>query len=556
MMRSITLLVMIAALLLVGVASAEQAVQPSSSGDVVSASPDGLAEGLNEPAPIVVWNRPIAVLRASYEDSTPAERARRSIARIEALPARSDWEVITVEATAKGLKGIFVGTQTQTLFALLPGDLDPNSGETLEIAARTAADRLKRVLDEHADQLQWSNLARNIGLTALATALFALSVWGLFRLRNKIVSKLERLVARLQLPLIIAGINLAPILLFFGRTFTRLTTWAVLLSATYLWLTFCLGRFFFTQPWADRLGEYLIALLSKIALGMAKATPGLLTVLVIGWLTRAAADGVSRFFRGVERGYISVAWLQPDSARASRRIVIAVIWIFALTVAYPYIPGSGSEAFKGVSVFAGLMLSLGATGFINHVMSGLVIAYSGAMRVGDYVVINGIEGTVEELGPMSTKLATPKKEFVTVPNGVAIGGHVVNYSRLAGREGAIVSTPITIGYDAPWRQVHALLIQAAQRTAGVRQSPAPFVLQRALSDFYVEYELRVHIDQPARRVPILSELHAAIQDAFNEAGVQIMSPNFEAQPDKAVIVPKAKWYAPPAAPEGQAKSGA
>ena len=164
------------------------------------------------------------------------------------------------------------------------------------------------------------------------------------------------------------------------------------------------------------------------------------------------------------------------------------------------------------------------------------------------MTVGEIEGTVQELGPMSTKIMTPKKQYVTIPNGVAISSSVTNYTRLAGKDGVIMSTTVTIGYDAPWRQVHALLMTAAGKTNGIRKSPAPFVLQRALSDFYVEYELRFSIDRPTERLPILSALHAAIQDAFNEAEVQIMSPNFEAQPEKPVLVPKSQWHMPPASP--------
>jgi len=147
---------------------------------------------------------------------------------------------------------------------------------------------------------------------------------------------------------------------------------------------------------------------------------------------------------------------------------------------------------------------------------------------------------------LSSKVVTRKREEITIPNAVLVGDTVTNYTRQAGEEGAIVSTTVTIGYDAPWRQIHGLLLQAAGRTAQIRGNPQPFVLQRALSDFFVEYELRFHIDRPEERVPVLSELHAQIQDAFNEAGVQIMSPHFESQPDRVVYVPRAKWHSAPA----------
>ena len=508
------------------------------------------AESFHEPAPVVVWNRTITVLRAAYEDSRPADRARRAIARIEALPARGDWEIMTLEVEAKGQQAILVKTKTEILFAMFPGDVDPDSGETFEKTARAATEKLKAVLDERAAQLRWSNLLKGIGLCAAATLAYILFVWVVLRIKNLALARLDRLIAESRRSLSVAGVNLVPILLGIERIVTKLSFLAVILMATYIWLTFCFAQFFYTEPWAARLGEYLIGLLRTLALGIIGAVPGLFTVVVIFWLTRVGVAAVSRFFSGIEKGTISVEWLHPDSARASRRIVIVCIWIFALTVAYPYIPGSGSAAFKGISVFAGLMISLGASGFINHIMSGLVIAYSGAMRVGEYIAVGEIEGTVQELGPMSTKIMTPKKQYITIPNGIVISGSVTNYSRLAGKDGAIISTTVTIGYDAPWRQVHALLMLAVNRTKGIRKSPAPFVLQRALSDFYVEYELRFFIDQPAERLPILSALHAEIQDAFNEAGVQIMSPNFESQPEKPVLVPKTKWYSPPAfAPE-------
>jgi small-conductance mechanosensitive channel len=545
-MRQMSVLFLIAAIYMAGSVRAEE-VNPPSSDKAASA----FKESLEQPSPLVVWNRTIVVFRTSYNDLTPADRARLAKARIEALPARAELETMTFEVKGIGFSGIIISIGTVSVFGLLPGDVDTAAGETLETAARAAADRLKALLDEHAAQLKWTNLVRNIGLTVVATLIFILTSWGILRIQKLAMVRLERGFVDWLRPLSLAGINLVPILLFVGRALVKLTLLASLLATSYLWLAFCLAQFFFTEPYAERLGTYLVDLLTTLTLGIVEAAPGLFTVIVIFWLTRVLSTGISQFFLGVEKGTISVAWLDSDSARASRRIVIAGIWVFALTIAYPYIPGSGSDAFKGISVFAGLMLSLGSTGFINHVMSGLVIAYSGSMRVGDYVSVQNIEGTVHELGLMSTKISTPKKELVSIPNGVAISAHVTNYSRLAGKKGAIISTTITIGYDAPWRQVHTLMVQAAEKTTGILPSPAPFVLQRALSDFYVEYELRVCIDQPVQRLIILSALHAAIQDVFNEASVQIMSPHFVSQPDQAVLAPKSPGNAPATTASGK-----
>jgi small-conductance mechanosensitive channel len=194
----------------------------------------------------------------------------------------------------------------------------------------------------------------------------------------------------------------------------------------------------------------------------------------------------------------------------------------------------------------GLMISLGSTGLMTQMMSGLVVIYSRALRTGDLVSVNGNDGVVMEIGALATKIVNLNHEEITIPNSVLIGNSIRNYTRLAETHGSMISTKVTIGYDAPWRQVQAMLTIAAEQTGGVQTEPKPFVLQRALSDFYVEYELFAHISDPMRRFFVLTELHSNIQDQFNEYGVQIMSPNFRDQPDNPVVVSKENWYANPA----------
>jgi small-conductance mechanosensitive channel len=218
-----------------------------------------------------------------------------------------------------------------------------------------------------------------------------------------------------------------------------------------------------------------------------------------------------------------------------------------LVVAYPYIPGSDTAAFQGLSVLIGLMVTLGSTGLINQVISGLFVVYSRSVRPEDYVRVGDIEGEVIDVGFLATKLRTPRQEEITIPHSVLVGTATTNYSRLAGDNGMVVTTSVTIGYNVPWRQVHALLLLGASRTHGVRRDPPPRVLQRELSDVYVQYVLLAHLEIAQNRAAVLSDLHAQIQDAFNEFGIQIMSPHFESQPEKPVFVPKSAWHAAPAA---------
>jgi len=283
-----------------------------------------------------------------------------------------------------------------------------------------------------------------------------------------------------------------------------------------------------------------------IALGWISALPGLGMILLIIILCRMAAKVLDVFFENIQEGKIVVQWMEPQTARATRRIVKILLCLFALTLAYPYVPGSSSEAFKGISVFAGLLLTLGSSGMVNQIMSGLVVVYSRTMRVGDLIRVDEVTGVVTELGFLSTKVRTPVSNEVTIPNASLVSAVVQNYSVFDPAIGPRIFTTVTIGYDAPWRQVHALLTTAAERTPGIDLTTPPEVLQRALSDFYVEYELRCRITNPLSRMKILSDLHGQIQDAFNEQGVQIMSPHFEAQPASAVVVPPGKWAVPSA----------
>jgi small-conductance mechanosensitive channel len=286
--------------------------------------------------------------------------------------------------------------------------------------------------------------------------------------------------------------------------------------------------------------------IKAIALTIVDFIPGLVIVAVIFMITRFLARIGRLFFDAVESGRVTVPGLYAETAQPTRRIVTVILWLFSLVMMYPYLPGSDSDAFKGVSVFVGLLLSIGSAGTVNQAVSGLMLMYSRALRVGDYVQIGETEGTVVTLGMFSTRILTPKGEIVSLPNAVIVGTTTKNYSREVETGGVVLTTTVTIGYNAPWRQVHAMLIEAAGRSQGLLKDPAPFVRQRSLSDFYVEYMLGARIAEPRKRIAVLDTLHRNIQDVFNEYGVQILSPHYEADPAEKVWVPKENWYEAPA----------
>ena len=291
-----------------------------------------------------------------------------------------------------------------------------------------------------------------------------------------------------------------------------------------------------------------------MGLAAINALPGIFSCIVIFLITRWVVRLGKAFFRQVSSGALRLSWMDADVAHATERIFTFVAWVFAAVVAYPYIPGSSTEAFKGISVFFGVVVSLGSTGIINQIMSGLFVVYSKALKTGDWVVVNDKEGEVLEVGLLAVKIRTIEEQEVTLPNSVIVNTTTTNYTRTGRIDASVVTVTVTIGYDAPWRQVQALLLMAAGRTSNLREAPAPYVVQRALSDFYVAYTLIAHLESEKLRVETTSNLNANIQDAFNEYGVQIMSPHFMIQPQKNVVVDRSNWYTAPATPGNTGES--
>lgn len=227
-----------------------------------------------------------------------------------------------------------------------------------------------------------------------------------------------------------------------------------------------------------------------------------------------------------------------------RLLVVA----FALVVAYPYIPGSGSEAFKGITILLGVLFSLGSPSVLGNLVAGQSLAFRRAFRVGDRIRVGEHIGDVAQIRLLTTYLRSPKNEELVIPNALILNSEVVNYSALMKDPGLILHTTVRIGYGTPWRQVEAMLLEAAARTRGILRQPDPFVLQKSLGEFGVEYEINVYADT-ARAMPRLySALHSNILDVFNEYGVQIMVPAYEGDPEEPKVVPRANWFAAPAPP--------
>jgi len=326
----------------------------------------------------------------------------------------------------------------------------------------------------------------------------------------------------------------------------RIITATVLLLA---WLETVLGLFPWTRSLARRIFSLVVDPLSSMVNGVVESLPDLVFLLVLYFVVRFILQATRVYFEGVERGRVKLQGFDADWASPTYRLLRMLILAFSIVIAYPYIPGSSSDAFKGVSLLLGLVFSLGSSSFVSNIIAGYSLTYRRAYRIGDRVRIGDIVGDVTDMRVMVTHLRSVKNEDINIPNSVVISSAVTNYSALQKDPGLILHTDVTIGYDTPWRQVEAMLMMAAERTEGLQKEPAPFVLQKSLGDFAVVYELNAFCKDASSMQTLYSRMHANIQDTFNQYGVQIMSPAYEQDPGAPKVVPPESWYAEPAARE-------
>ena len=496
---------------------------------------------------LTVFNRPVVVFRSVFLGTSPKARADRARFSINQALAKGGALVVSVKGNPEGQ---LVMIDDQMAFVVTAADADPLRQEDAKSAAGKAARQLEQIIAETRESRDLRSMLKALGISAIATLVFALLVWGVLRLRlgldRLLVSRVETQVRHLTLggTQILEGHQLVP---FLQRLLNGLR-WFVILLLAYEWLSFVLSAFPYTRSWGERLNDYLLDVIGGILSSIVGAVPGLGVALAIFLVARLFIGFLGRLLERLVRAGTPISWLSPQTMPTSRRLFSVGIWLFAVAMAYPYLPGAETDAFKGLSVLLGLMVSIGASSIVGQGAAGLILTYTGTIRVGEYVRIGEHEGTVVKLGMFTTTVRTGLGEELTLPNSMITGTVTKNYSRTVRGAGFIVDTTVTIGYDTPWRQVEAMLVEAARRTPGILEAPAPMVFQTALSDYYPEYRLVAQAvpSQPRPRAEVMTLLHANIQDVFNEHGVQIMSPHYLGDPKEPKVVKPEDWFAPPA----------
>lgn len=408
-----------------------------------------------------------------------------------------------------------------------------------------AADK-RLVIMEKLHQMKESHGLLQLGKRIVYFILVLVGQYLLFRVTNWLFRKLKLRIVRLRntrlKPFSIQDYELLDTLkqvklLVFLASLVR---YVIMFLQLLLTVPLLFSIFPQTKDLAYQLFSYIWNPVKSIFIGVVDYIPNLFTIFII----YMAVKYLVRLFRyladEVQSEHLKLRGFYPDWAIPTYHIIRFLLYAFMLAMIYPYLPGSNSGVFQGISVFVGLIVSLGSSTVIGNIIAGLVITYMRPFKIGDRIKLNDTTGNVVEKTPLVTRIRTPKNEVVTIPNSFVMSSHTVNFSQSAREYGLIIHSEVSIGYDVPWRTVNKLLVEAALNTPGVVDDPRPFVLSTSLSDWYPVYQVNAYIKDADRLAEIYSDLHQNIQDRFNEAGVEIMSPHYMAVRDgnASTIPPK------------------
>jgi small-conductance mechanosensitive channel len=486
----------------------------------------------------------------------PAEtRAAQIAGRIRAVAEDPRVPVSDVHSVeSPGATALWAGDRQVMRIVDADGRVEGVSRQELALAYVGV---LRRAIEEYRKDRTPERLVVAAGRTALSTALLAglvaLVLFAFRRLDSLVVGRLRRRIDALEARSfeILRAERISGLI----RGGLRTLRAAILVAAVYVYLQHTLALFPWTRFVAVRLASWVVEPLRTMGRAFVAYIPDLIFLAILAVVVRYLLKLFRLFFDGIGRGSIRFEGFDADWAVPTYKIVRFGVVAFAVVVAYPYIPGSDSAAFKGVSLFLGVIFSLGSSSAIANMVAGLLMTYRRAFKVGDRVRIGDVNGDVTAIRLQATHLRTPKNEEVVIPNSAILQKEVTNYSSLTRTRGLILHTTVGIGYEVPWRQVEAMLLMAAERTPGLEKEPAPFILQKSLGDFAVTYELNVHSRDAQAMWSLYSALHRSILDVFNEYGVQIMTPAYVGDTPQPKVVPRDQWYASPARSEDGAHGG-
>jgi small-conductance mechanosensitive channel len=504
-----------------------------------------------EPVPVLLDGKIVIEVQWGFGNVTPTMRANGISARLEKMAEDTSQPATLTTSPTEMSVDVMAGDHIMA--SVFDGDAKA-AGVSRELLARSWQDAFTRAIKEYRHEHGPAKVSEHIALTALIVAVTFALLWLLIPVTRWAADRTSRWVlgrmgrVRRQSLSLIDRQQLDNIL----RMAFRIARLA--LSVFVLYVAFQLLFLIFpeTRPLGTRMREGVLGPLWGFGREVWASTPSLIFIAIIAIACRYALQLISFAFSRIDEGHVRIEGFKPHWAAVTSRLVSIGLIVLAVLIAYPYIPGSQSPAFKGFSLFLGVLVSLGSTGVVANVLNGIVLTYMDAFRVGDYIRIGETEGYVETTSLFVTRLKTRQGRVVTIPNSAVLSNEITNYSHAAGDKTLSLSATAGIGYDTPWRQVEAMLLNAAKKTPTVREAPAPYVLEVSLDSFQITYELIVFLTGERSINSVRAELNRNILDQFNEYGVQIMTPSYEADPAKPLVVEKRNWYAAPSVKDGSA----
>ena len=481
--------------------------------------------------PVVVEGDTLFYLYTKRGGYTPLQRAEMIDAAIMQLGKRFTLHPDSVYIESSDIvTDLMYGNKVIASFTDQDGLWEGRSREQLATDKRKiVVQKLKELKEEHSLWQLGKRILYFVLVLAGQYLLFWLTGW-LFR---KLKVRIQKLKDTRLKPISIQNYELLDtqrqvnLLIFLSN----LLRYVIMLLQLLITIPLLFAIFPQTKGLAYQIFSYIWNPIKNILVGIVDYIPNLFAILIICFAVKYLVRLVHYLSREVEAGRLKFGGFYPDWAMPTYHIIRFLLYAFMIAMIYPYLPGAKSGVFQGISVFIGLIVSLGSSTVIGNVIAGLVITYMRPFKLGDRIQLNDTTGNVIEKTPLVTRIKTPKNEVVTIPNSFIMSSHTVNYSASAREYGLIIHSEVTIGYDVPWRQVHQLLIEAALNTPGVIDDPRPFVLETSLSDWYPVYQINAYIREADKLAQIYSDLHQNIQDRFNEAGIEIMSPHYMAMRD-------------------------
>lgn len=489
--------------------------------------------------PVVVEGDTLYYLFAKRGGHTPQQRAEMNAAAITELGKRFNLQPDSVYLESSDIvTDLMYGNKVLSSFTDQDGLWEGCSRDQLAVAKRKViVDKLKVMKDEHSLWQLGKRILYFILVIIGQYLLFKLTTW----LFNKLKVRIQRLKDTKLKPISIQDYELLDtqkqvnLLVFLAN----LLRYAVMLLQLVLTVPLLFSIFPQTKDLAYKLFSYIWDPIKSIFLGIVEYIPNLFTIFVI-WLAVKYLVRLVRYLASeIQSERLKIGGFYADWAMPTFHIVRFLLYAFMIAMIYPYLPGSKSGVFQGISVFVGLIVSLGSSTVIGNIIAGLVITYMRPFKLGDRIKLNDTTGNVIEKTPLVTRIRTPKNEVVTIPNSFIMSSHTVNFSQSARDYGLIIHSEVSVGYDIPWRKTHQLLVEAALNTPGVVDDPRPFVLETSLQDYYPIYQVNAYIKDANQLAQVYSDLHQNIQDRFNEEGIEIMSPHYIATRDGSeTTIPK------------------